>query len=143
MMASVLIGHPMISIGAVCGNPRRFWRPTIAAVAAFAVAAQTLLIAIGLTIPARTDVGISTFELCQHDAQDVPDAPAGDPAAAVRGHCIFCFAGSHHASIGPAAVLFQRVDVEIAAALGGAVRPPLPRLAAHSIASPRGPPLGA
>jgi hypothetical protein len=66
----------MISIGAVCGNPRRFWRPTIAAVAAFAVAAQMLLIGIGLTIPARADVGISTFELCQHDAQDVPDLPS-------------------------------------------------------------------
>jgi hypothetical protein len=133
----------MISIGGVCGSSRRFWRPLIGTVAAFAVAAQTLLIAFGLTLPARADVGISTFELCQHDAQSVPDTPAGDPPAVACAHCIFCFAGSHHAAIEPPAVRFQRVDIEIAAAPWVAVKPSLPRLLAHSIASPRGPPLGA
>jgi hypothetical protein len=133
----------MISIGGVCGSSRRFWRPFIGTVAAFAVAAQTLLIAFGLTLPARADVGISIFELCQHDAQDAPSAPAGDPAAAACAHCIFCFAGSYHAAVEPPSVLFQRADIEIAAAPWVAVRPPLPRLSAHSIASPRGPPLGA
>ncbi len=91
----------MISIGGVCGSSRRFWRPLIGTVAAFAVAAQTLLIVFGLTLPARADVGISTFELCQHDAQDAPSAPTGDPAAAACAHCIFCFAGSHHAAVEP------------------------------------------
>jgi hypothetical protein len=115
----------------------------IGAIAAFAVAAQTLLIAFGLTLPARADVGISTFELCQHYAQSVPDTPAGDPAAAACAHCTFCFARLHHVAVEPPAVLFQRVDIEIAAAPWVAVKPPLPRLSAHSIASPRGPPLGA
>lgn len=133
----------MFSIGAVCGSSGRSWRPLIAAVAAFAVAAQTLLIAFGLAVPARADVGISTFELCQHDAQDVPNAPAGDPAAGACAHCIFCFAGSHHAAIGPPPVLFQRVHVEIAAALWAADGRPLPGPAAYSIAIPRGPPTGA
>lgn len=141
--ACVLIGHDMISISGVRGSSGRSWRPLIGAIVAFAIAAQTLLIAFGLTLPARADIGISTFELCQHDAQDVPNAPAGDPAAAACSHCIFCFAGSHHAAIGPPAVLFQRVDIGIAATTRAFGRPPPPRLSAHSIASPRGPPLGA
>lgn len=134
----------MISIGAVCASSRRFfWRPLIGAVAAFAIAAQTLLIAFGLTIPARADVGISTFELCQHDPQDVPDAPTGNPPAGACAHCIFCLAGSHHAAIGPPPALLQRVDAEIATALWGIGRTSLPRPAAHLLANPRGPPLGA
>jgi hypothetical protein len=135
----------MIGVGGVCRSSKGFGRPFIGTVAAFAVAAQTLLIAFGLAIPARADLGTPAFELCLHDAQDAPEVPAGDPgnAAFTCAHCIFCFAGSHHAAVGLPPAQFQRVDVEIVAVLSATGGERLPRLSAHSIASPRGPPLGA
>ena len=141
-MACVLIGYDMISIGGVCGSSRRSWRPLIGAIAAFAVAGQTLLITFGLTLPARADVGISTFELCQHDAQGAPRAPTGDPAAAACAHCILCFAGSlravhYAATITVAGGVFFLVFIAEPAfrnagddsRLRAAVRPPLAWLA--------------
>ena len=133
----------MIGVGGVCGSSKGFGRPFIGTVAAFAVAAQTLLIAFGLAIPARADLGTPTFELCLHDAQDAPDVPAGDPGIAACAHCIFCFAGSHQAALAAPPALLQRVDFAIAAAFPAAGRPPLPGRLPHSIANPRGPPLGA
>src|SRR4026207_2042220 len=81
MMAWCWSGPDMISIGGVCGSSRRFWRPFIGTVAAFAVAAQTLLIAFGLTLPARADVGVSIFELCPHGRRAAPAAPRCAAAA--------------------------------------------------------------
>jgi hypothetical protein len=133
----------MIGIGGVCGSSKGLGRPFIGTVAAFAVAAQTLLIAFGLAIPARADLGTPTFELCLHDAQDAPEVPAGDPGIAACAHCIFCFAGSHQAALAAPPALLQRIDFAIAAAFSAAGRPPLPGRLPHSIASPRGPPLGA
>ena len=106
----------MIGVGGVCGSSKGFGRPFIGTVAAFAVAAQTLLIAFGLAIPARANLGTPTFELCLHDAQDAPDVPAGDPGIAACAHCIFCFAGSHQAALAAPPALLQRVDFAIAAA---------------------------
>ncbi len=123
-------------------DSRRLWRPLIGIVVAYAVAAQSLLIAIGgfqLVAPADNTVA---FELCIHDAQGAP-APAGVPAHRGCSHCIFCFAGSHHAVIGSPPVLFQRVDVAIVDGVRRVAAQIPPRLTAHSIASPRGPPLRA
>ena len=135
----------MVGIGGTSANSKGFWRPLIGTVAAFAVAAQALLIAFGLTTPARADLGMPTFELCLHDASDVPDVPASDPGntAFACAHCIFCFAASHQASIAAPQVLIQDADLTIAAVLAVPGGEPLPRLPAHSIAHPRGPPLGA
>ena len=55
-------------------DSRRLWRPLIGIVVAYAVAAQSLLIAIGgfqLVAPADNTVA---FELCIHDAQGAPAA---------------------------------------------------------------------
>jgi hypothetical protein len=121
---------------------KRFWRPLIGTAAAYAVAAQTLLLAFGPAGPVHANVGTPTFELCLHDAEGAPDTPAGNPGDPACTHCIACFAGSNLA-IGPAPVAFQRIVIEISADLAAADSRPLRRLAAHSIASPRGPPLGA
>jgi hypothetical protein len=135
----------MVGTGGNRANSKGFWQPLIGTVAAFAVAAQTLLIALGLTIPAHADLGTPTFELCLHDASSAPETPASDPGnpAFACAHCIFCFAAAHHATVTAPPALFQRADVAIAAALPAADGEPLPGLSAHSIASPRGPPLGA
>jgi hypothetical protein len=122
-------------------NYRRFWRPLIGIVVAYAVAAQSLLIVLGgLNIVAHANEGQPGFELCLHGSQNAPDQPAGAPGHPGCTHCIFCFAGAHHALVGAPPVLFARVNAEIIEVLQTADEHALPRLAAHSIANPRGPP---
>jgi hypothetical protein len=114
----------------------------IGIVVAYAVAAQSLLIAIGGFQSIAHADGAPAFELCVHDAQGAPP-PADTPGHAGCSHCIFCFAGAHHGVIGSAQILLTRVSVSIVdgAQLAAAQVPP--RLPAHSIASPRGPPIRA
>lgn len=120
---------------------KRFWRSLIGVVVAYAVAAQSLLIALGgFALPAHANEGVPGFELCLHSGQTPPVLPAGIPGHPGCSHCIFCFAGSHHALIGSPPVLFHRVDVAIIDAPKAADKHCFPRLCAYSIASPRGPP---
>ena len=123
---------------------KRFLRPLIGIVVAYAVAAQGLLIALGgFSLPANVGGDTPAFELCPHDAQDAPELPAGNPDHTNYTHCIFCLAGSHHAAIEAAPVAFHRVLAETVDAPRVADRQHLPRLPAYSIAIPRGPPLDA
>ncbi len=125
-------------------NKRRLWRPFIGIVVAYAVAAQSLLIAIGgFQLIAQADGAAPAFELCLHDAQDAPALPAKAPNHPGCNHCIFCFAGSHHAVIGSPPVLFERLYVAATDAVQVADTHGQPLLSAYSIASPRGPPLRA
>jgi len=113
-------------------------------VVAYAVAAQTLLIAFGgFSLLTQARDGAPAFELCLHDSQAAPDVPAGNPDHSGCTHCIFCFAGSHHGVVGAPAVVVLPVYVEIVQASWAADKHALPDFLAHSIASPRGPPLGA
>lgn len=119
---------------------RSFWRPLIGIAVAYAVAVQSLLIALGgFAEPAQADQSAAAFELCLHD-QTAPGLPAGNPVKSGCTHCIFCFAGAHHALIAPAAVLVQRTQAAIVESSWAINRRALPRLAAYSIARPRGPP---
>jgi hypothetical protein len=121
----------------------RFWRALIGVVVAYAVAAQSLLIPLGgFALPAEAHENAPTFELCLHDTQEAPALPARNPGQSGCTHCIFCFAGSHHALVGSPPVLAHRVDVEFIDAPRVATKRHLPDLPPYSIASPRGPPLG-
>ncbi len=72
---------------------QRFLRPLIGIVVAYAVAAQSLLIALGgFSLPGNVGEEAPAFELCLHDAQDAPELPAGNPDHSGCTHCIFCFA---------------------------------------------------
>jgi len=136
---------PMIGPGCI---GRRFGRSLLSVVVAYAVAAQSLLIVLGgFSLPADAGQNAPAFELCLHDAQGTvqaaPVLPAGNPDHSGCTHCIFCFAGAHHAVIGAAPAVFHRVSVTAVV-----VRLPddmsgLRRLTRYAIASPRGPPLGA
>ena len=120
---------------------KRSWRAFIAIVAAYAVAVQSLLLVLGgLDLADAGNNGQPTFELCLHGGPSAPALPAGDQSAPCT-HCIFCFAGSYHAVVGAPPVLSRRLDVEIGRGPKAVNVHPWPRLAAHSIASPRGPPL--
>jgi hypothetical protein len=123
---------------------KRFLGPLIGVIVACAVAAQSLLIALGgFSVPANVGDDPPAFELCLHDAQDARELPAGNPDHTNCTHCIFCFAGSHHATIVAPHGIFHRVYVENVDAPRVADRQRLPCLSAYSIASPRGPPLDA
>lgn len=120
----------------------RLLRPLIGILVAYAVAAQSLLITLGgFSLPAHAADGAPAFELCLHDSGGNPELPAGNPDHAGCTHCIFCFAGPHHAVVGAAPVVFDRAYVKVIGVPWAADRRPIPRLRAHSIASPRGPPL--
>jgi hypothetical protein len=120
---------------------KRFWRPLIGAVLAYAVAAQTLLIALGSFAPAaRADNAGPAFELCLHDTLGAREAPANKPDGSACTHCIFCFAGSHHPVIGTPPAVFHHVHITVIIAPQAAGQLPAHRLPPHSIASPRAPP---
>lgn len=122
---------------------RRLWRPLIGVVVAFAVAAQSLLIVLGgFSALAQANTAAAAFEICHHDAGG-PGLPANVPDYPGCSHCIFCFAGSHHAVMGSPPSLFKRLAVVVIETTVVVDRHDLPDLSAHSIASPRGPPLQA
>ena len=122
---------------------RRFWRPLIGVVTAYAVAAQSLLIVVGgFSFPAHADRASPGFELCLHSGQGGLDIPAGNSDRSGCSHCIFCVATSHHALIGSPQA-FRRAAVETTAAPTAADWDGIRHLSAYSIASPRGPPFGA
>jgi len=89
---------------------KRFWRPIVGLVAAYAVAAQSLLIAVGgFALPAKANDSAPAFELCLHDSQNAPVLPAGSPDRTGCTHCIFCFAGSHQALTASPPVPYARL----------------------------------
>jgi hypothetical protein len=121
---------------------KRWWRPLIGVLVAYAVATQSLLLAIGgFGLPALANDGTPAVELCLHDNQGGSELPAGNPDHTACTHCLFCFAGLHHAVIGEPAACVHRVDIAILVALSVAHESPRPSAPAHSIANPRGPPL--
>ena len=124
------------------GTGERFWRSLLSVVVAYAVAIQSLLIAVGgFSLPADAGQNTPAFELCLHDAAGEPALPASNPDQSGCTHCIFCFAGAHHAVIGTAPAVFHRVNVAmVVVAWPGDSSCPR-RLARYTIASPRGPPL--
>jgi hypothetical protein len=123
-------------------NSSRPWRQLIAASAACAVAAQTLLVALaGLSLAAAKAADTApAFELCLHDATGVPRPPTDGPDQSGCNHCIFCFAGSHHPLAAPPA-LFHRLDFDIAIVRWASEIATATCRPACSIANARGPPL--
>jgi hypothetical protein len=128
--------------GEVSDIKRRVGRFFLSVVVAYAVAVQSLLIAIGgFSQPADAGLNGPAFTLCLHDSSGTEKLPASDPNQSGCTHCIFCFAGAHHALAGAAPVFFGRV------ALTAVIVPWLGherngvRIVRHTIAIPRGPPV--
>ena len=89
-----------------------FWRRLIVVILAHAVAVQALLIALGgFSLAANADQSKPAFELCSHDANGATQSPTRIPDQSDCTHCIFCFAGAHHAVIGAAPAVSHRVNV--------------------------------
>jgi hypothetical protein len=125
------------------GIGARFWRSLLSVAVAYAVAVQSLLIAAGgFSLPADADQNAPTFELCLHDTSGTQELPASKPDSGCT-HCIFCFAGAHHAVIDTAPAIFHRVNVAMVIVPWPGGTSAVVRLTRYSIASPRGPPLSA
>ena len=122
----------------------RLWRTLVRIAVAYAVAAQSLFIAVGgFALPTATDAQGPGFELCIHDGGTAPANGPTSPSHPACSHCIFCYAGSHHALAAPPPALFRTVNAEFVGVAWASRRQPEPRLSAYSIAHPRGPPLSA
>jgi hypothetical protein len=123
---------------------KRLWWPLIGIVAAYAVAAQSFLIALGgFSLPATTSDSAPAFELCLHDAADGLESPAGNTKHSRSTDCPFCFAGTHHAVIAAPSAVFVRLYLEATETPWVADKRSLRGLPPHSIAAPRGPPFAA
>jgi hypothetical protein len=121
----------------------RVLRPLIGVVVAYAVAAQALLVALGgFPLVVQGHDRVPGFELCLHDSQGAQQSPADIPDRSGCTHCVFCFAGAHHAVIGAAPTVFHRIDIEAVQTPWPPDETDQPLIPAHSIASPRGPPRG-
>lgn len=120
---------------------KRLWRPLVSVFVAYAVAIQSMMIGLaGFSMPADARQSAPAFELCLHDTAGAPTLPNDKPEFPGCTHCIFCFAGAHHAVIGTAPAVFRRVIVGmiVGPSLTDASGPG--RLTRYTIAIPRGPP---
>jgi hypothetical protein len=125
-----------------CGIKRRVGRSLLSVFVAYAIAVQSLLITIaGFSTPADAGVDASAFALCLHDSSGAEKLPAGNPDHSGCTHCIFCFAGAHHALVGAAPILFGRVQIAAVTVSWLGDERSVARLFRYLIANPRGPPV--
>jgi hypothetical protein len=131
----------------MCGlrvRPGGFWCRLVAVVLAHAVAVQALLVGLGgFSFAPNADQSVLAYELCSHSADGETQSPIKIPDHSGCTHCIFCFAGPHHAVIGAAPAVFHRVYVAVLVARWLDDTFGLRRITRHTIANPRGPPLDA
>jgi hypothetical protein len=122
----------------------------VGVLAAYAIAMQSLLIAIGaaaLPVQAADQSAdahaFPAYVICEHAGQPAPQDAPGLPAPDQIGfeHCVFCFAGTHVAVLAsPMLPPFHVVGVTVRVADWNADRSLRPNPAAYAIARPRGPP---
>ena len=124
-------------------NGAHYWRSLFCVIVAYAVAAQSVLIAVGFSLPADAGQNAPAFELCLHDTSGAQDLPASSKPDSDCTHCIFCFAGAHDAVIGTEPAVFHRVNIAMLAVPWLGDQSGLTRPTRYTIASPRGPPLSA
>ena len=123
------------------GKGARLWRSLLSIAVAYAIAVQSLMIAVaGFSLPAEASQNGPAFELCLHDTAGTPALPADKPDLSGCTHCVFCFAGAHHAMVGAAPADFHRVTVAMVVVPWRADASVPIRPARHAIANPRGPP---
>ncbi len=121
----------------------RLWRSLLSIAVAYAVALQGLTIAVGgFSLPAAAGQNGPAFELCLHDSAGAPALPADKPDLSGCTHCIFCFAGAHHATVGAAPSFFGRGKLAAVVVRWLGYERSVALIVRHKFANPRGPPLG-
>jgi hypothetical protein len=120
----------------------RIGRSLLSVIVAYAIAVQSLLIAIGgFSLPADAGADAPAFALCLHDSSGAEKLPAGNPDHSGCTHCIFCFAGAHHAVVSAAPMFFGRVEIAAVVVSWLGHERSVARHFRYIIANPRGPPV--
>jgi hypothetical protein len=127
-----------------CSKLRLFWRRLVGAVAIYALAMQPLLLTVAGSQLAQASAldEVMFSELCQHNADGSPVAPA-DQKHPAQQHCLQCFSGAFVLLGAPQSVAVAADDREFRKLHppGRALR--LSSASRYSVAAPRGPPLSA
>jgi hypothetical protein len=125
-----------------CARLRQFWRRLVGVAAIYALVMQPLLLTVaGAQLAQASALDDAAFsQLCLHNADGSPVAPADQEKHPAHQHCLQCFSGAF--------VLGATQFVTVASAdrefrklrqSGRSLR--LPSSSQYSVARPRGPPL--
>jgi hypothetical protein len=133
-----------ITVDHIRGKTGGLWRRMAVGAVVYALVLQGFLFGLAggqLVANTAADQDSPGFELCLHDGDSTPSAPAPIPGDHV--HCIFCIVGSHHAFVTPSVS-----PPGMAVAADGIALPPAgdwrrPAPTHQPSAQPRGPPLTA
>jgi DUF2946 family protein len=120
----------------------RFCRGLLGAAAIYALIMQPLLLAAGSQLAQASAIDeIALTQLCLHQADNSPTAPAGQSKHPAHNHCLLCFTGAFHLLNAPDTTTVSAIDFEIRK-LDRSTHPPRPAWSSkYSAARPRGPPL--
>jgi hypothetical protein len=124
-------------------GPQRFWRRLVSAAVIYALVMQPLLLGVVGTQLANASAleGFSLSQLCLHNTDGSPIAPADQPKHPAHDHCSLCFAGAFHLLDGPLPATVSSVGPEFSKVRQSAHRLRLSSFSRYSVARPRGPPL--
>jgi hypothetical protein len=124
---------------------RPFWRRLIGIIAIYALVMQPLLLTVAGGQLAQASVldEVSFSQLCLHNADGSPVAPADQKKHPAHQHCLQCFSGAFHFLDAQQPVTVASADREFRKLRqsGRALR--LSSASQYSVARPRGPPLSA
>jgi hypothetical protein len=124
---------------------RLFWRRLVGAVAIYALVMQPLLLTVAGTQLAQASVldEVTFAQLCLHNADGSPVAPADQQKHPAHHHCLQCFSGAFHLLDAPQPVTVASADREFRTLRQSGRSFRLSSSSQYSIARPRGPPLSA
>jgi len=124
---------------------RQFWRRLVGAVAIYALAMQPLLLTVAGTRLAQASVldQVTFAELCLHNADGSPAAPADQQKHPAHHHCLQCFSGAFHLLDAQQPVTVASADREYSKLRQSGRSLRLSSSSQYSVARPRGPPLSA
>ena len=128
-----------------CPTPRPFWRRLLGMLAIYALVMQPLLLTVAGSQPAQASVldQVTYAQLCLHNADDGPVAPADQQKHPAHDHCLQCFSGAFHLLNVPQPVTVAFADREFRKLRQSEHPLRLSSSPQYSVASPRGPPLSA
>jgi hypothetical protein len=122
---------------------RQFWRKLIGAVAIYGLVMQPLLLTVAGTQLAQASVldQVTFAELCLHNADGSPVAPADQQKHPAHHHCLQCFAGAFHLLDASQPLTIASADREFRKLHQSGRGFRLSSSSQYSVARPRGPPL--
>ncbi|HZR76411.1 hypothetical protein [Bradyrhizobium sp.] len=122
---------------------RLFWRRLVGALAIYALVMQPLLLTVAGSQLAQASVldELTLSQLCLHEADGSPVAPADQQKHPAHQHCLQCFSGAFVLLGAPQSVTVAFADREFRKLRLSGRDLRLSPASRYSVARPRGPPL--